>query len=224
MIVVKVELHSAITGKVTTIGAATISNTGAGSKTSGNYVCAFRRGRGQVMRGTVDGFPRLRLNVWDLIFRCLRELVGGRNGEPKKDLPAEGAAYWKARTFEAEAKVRMLKLLTDRDQELLGEATRVLGLELQRVLRGSTERGPRRRGSMPKPDPDAPLLFVATTSGYLCRACAEAAKIDLGDPNVDVWREGSHGWTAPVDPCGTCGKAIEVVVGDPDADPDFEPA
>lgn len=74
MLVVKVELHSAVTGEVTTIGRMTISNDATGSKTRGNYITrVFRRDSDVIMRtGEVKNFPRKSYNLWRLVSRCLR--------------------------------------------------------------------------------------------------------------------------------------------------------
>lgn len=79
MIVVTVELHSAITGKVTTLGQAIIANDGTGSSTRGNYTAKIGR-KGQTLEqtwskpqrtGTVTNYPRLSLTIWHLVRRAL---------------------------------------------------------------------------------------------------------------------------------------------------------
>ena len=74
MIVVRVELHSAVTGKARELGRAIIYNVG-GTETRGNYDAlvlrknatsltqALSRGRGIVRRGRVFGYPRLSYNM-----------------------------------------------------------------------------------------------------------------------------------------------------------------
>ena len=82
MIVVTVELLSAVTGARTHLGTAVIANDGRGTVTSGNYdVRLSKRGRPADIwrRGRVEGFPRKRLGAWDLLYRALRATVGGRN-------------------------------------------------------------------------------------------------------------------------------------------------
>jgi hypothetical protein len=80
MLVVKIELHSAVTGKVTTLATGRIINTGTGSPTRGNYVAVFRDAKGREWKsGTVTDFPRKRLLAWDLLYRCLEKLIGQRN-------------------------------------------------------------------------------------------------------------------------------------------------
>lgn len=62
---------------------------------------------------------------------------------------------------------------------------------------------------------------MSTTDGHfitceddtiLCNRCAEAQGIDLSDPDVEVWEEGSDGWTGPLPPCRVCGKPTHVLV------------
>lgn len=65
-----------------------IHNDGRGTRARGNYgVCISKvahfppglNGGGWWKEGKIEGFPRTRLGVWDLLYRCLRELLGGRN-------------------------------------------------------------------------------------------------------------------------------------------------
>ena len=74
MIVVKVELHSARTGKVSEIGRLLISNDGTGSPTRGNYVIQrLRRGTQAVQKtGRVEDYPRQSYSVWELLKRALK--------------------------------------------------------------------------------------------------------------------------------------------------------
>jgi hypothetical protein len=79
MIVVKVELHSAITGHVTEIARMMIANIG-GSRTRGNYSIEVCRGRDREAlakrivqrRGGVQNYPRLAVHVWHLVARALQ--------------------------------------------------------------------------------------------------------------------------------------------------------
>jgi hypothetical protein len=79
MIVVRVELHSAITGQVTELARMHICNRGDGTTTVGNYKVSTLRGRhraaldkGVVHRaGEVLGHARLKLHVWNLVARAL---------------------------------------------------------------------------------------------------------------------------------------------------------
>lgn len=84
MLVVKIEMHSAITGKVSEIGRMNIGNVG-GTKTRGDYeVQVLRKQIGghwpdswtsdskKVARtGEVKNYPRLSYNVWRLVARAL---------------------------------------------------------------------------------------------------------------------------------------------------------
>jgi hypothetical protein len=87
MIVVKIELHSAITRKITEIGRMYIANDGAGTPTRGDYrVAVCRRNSDEVPAelldyprprmpkaarfGVVRDYPRLSYNVWRLIARA----------------------------------------------------------------------------------------------------------------------------------------------------------
>ena len=77
MIVVKVELHSAITGEVSEIGRTYIHNTGEGTSERGDYsVNVCRKGSrnfyNAARRGEVLDYPRLSYNVWRLVSRALR--------------------------------------------------------------------------------------------------------------------------------------------------------
>lgn len=84
MLVVKIELHSVITGQVKEIGRAFIWNTGYGTHDRGEYsgyVCrkgSFdwpkldqekKQGEREI---TVTDYPRLSYNVWRLIIRALK--------------------------------------------------------------------------------------------------------------------------------------------------------
>jgi hypothetical protein len=84
MLVVKIELHSAVTGRVTTIATGTIINTGTGTPTRGNYRVELQDAAGRRWKGgTVDDFPRKRLLAWDLLYRALENLVGKRNRDSR---------------------------------------------------------------------------------------------------------------------------------------------
>lgn len=85
MIVVRVELHSAVSGNVTELARAHICNVG-GTDTSGDYDVRTLRGRsaetldrGQVQRhGKVRGYPRQALHVWNLVATALATMGYGR--------------------------------------------------------------------------------------------------------------------------------------------------
>jgi hypothetical protein len=76
MIIVKVELHSARTGKITELGRMHVSNDCTSTDFSrGNYnVEVFRRGSTSRVnrRGRVYDFPRHSYSIWRLISRAIR--------------------------------------------------------------------------------------------------------------------------------------------------------
>ena len=85
MIVIKLELHSARTGKVTEIGRAIIANVG-GTTKYGDYTCKVGRQKADgdeytnkevwskpLREGEVVRYPRLSYNVWRLVIRGLRD-------------------------------------------------------------------------------------------------------------------------------------------------------
>lgn len=82
MIIVKVELLSAITGKTTELARMHIVNDGSGSANWGNYSGIIYRGRSKeqldkatIMRiGKLNNWPRLQLHVWNLVAKMLKEL------------------------------------------------------------------------------------------------------------------------------------------------------
>lgn len=86
MIVVRVELHSAITGKVTEIARAHIFHL-TGTRTLADYGARTLRGRdtaaldrGQVQRrGKVENHPRLALHVWHLVAKALAAMGYGND-------------------------------------------------------------------------------------------------------------------------------------------------
>lgn len=94
MIVVRIELHSAITRKVTEIGRMTIANTG-GTNERGDYRVTTLRGRsreqldrGQTTRtGAVTDYPRKAIHVWHLVARAL--VAMGYAGPALKPEPAD---------------------------------------------------------------------------------------------------------------------------------------
>lgn len=80
MIVVKGELHSAITGNVTELGRAIIANTG-GTLDRGDYTtkvarkgCTDNRTLWEkpLREGEVTNYPRLSYSVWRLVIRALK--------------------------------------------------------------------------------------------------------------------------------------------------------
>jgi len=94
MIVIRVELHSAITRKVTEIARMHISNVG-GSRQLGHYHAKTYRGRSseqlsrcQMQRqGTVRNYPRLKLHVWHLVARAL--IATGYAGAAELEQPTD---------------------------------------------------------------------------------------------------------------------------------------
>lgn len=85
MIVVKVELHSAITRKVTLLAKMHITNDGTGTMSKRNYDVATMRGRDEdaLSRNTVqkqarvEDWPSERLHVWNLVQRALSAMGYG---------------------------------------------------------------------------------------------------------------------------------------------------
>lgn len=80
MIIVKVELHSAITGRITELARMRIANDGTeANPRKGNYDAVTFRGRdsraldaGSVQRHAhVHDWPRQQLHVWNLVQACL---------------------------------------------------------------------------------------------------------------------------------------------------------
>ena len=78
MIVVKVELHSAITCEITELGRMVIDNVG-GTRTRGNYRARVAR-KGQELwegmqkpqrEGRIENHPRLSQSVWCLVAKAL---------------------------------------------------------------------------------------------------------------------------------------------------------
>jgi hypothetical protein len=77
MLIVKIELHSAVTGEIKTLATGKIVNTGAGTPTQGNYRIELRDAAGRLWKtGSVENFPRKRLLAWDLLYRALEKLLG----------------------------------------------------------------------------------------------------------------------------------------------------
>lgn len=67
--------------KPETLGVAYIINDGTGTNTTGYYKTAFsqRGGKRWWKKGSVDDFPRLQRNAWDLLYLALKGVVGERN-------------------------------------------------------------------------------------------------------------------------------------------------
>ena len=94
MIVVRVELHSAINHKVTEIARMRIANIG-GTRERGFYRAESFRGRSApqldrqqvTRRGTVRDYPRLSVHVWHLVARAL--IAMGYAGERELAQPSD---------------------------------------------------------------------------------------------------------------------------------------
>ena len=78
MIIIKVELHSAITGKITELARMQVANVG-GTMARGDYHGKTFRGRDKDALnknvtnkfGVVTNYPREQLHVWNLVARML---------------------------------------------------------------------------------------------------------------------------------------------------------
>jgi len=82
MLIVTIELHSAVTGEIKTLATGKIINTGAGTPTRGHYRVELRDAAGRLWKtGNVENFPRKPLLAWDLLFRALKKLIGDRSGQ-----------------------------------------------------------------------------------------------------------------------------------------------
>lgn len=90
MIVVTIELHSAITGAKKKLGTMVICNTGSGSNNPkrGDYAVRVgqknKQGLKDVMadplrKGSVYNYPRLSYNVWRLVSRAIRSAFPEEN-------------------------------------------------------------------------------------------------------------------------------------------------
>ena len=69
----------------------------------------------------------------------------------------------------------------------------------------------------------APRVFIALGDGFICQDCMTTTeKESLGDPHVEVWQEGSNGWTGTC-VCLRCQISIPVYVDGVEAENDEEP-
>lgn len=87
MLVIRVELHSAITGKITEIARMLLWNDGEGNLGKGNYKAKTVQGKQEgnmpvreirdsssMRDGEVNNYPRLSLHVWHLVARMLKSM------------------------------------------------------------------------------------------------------------------------------------------------------
>ena len=75
MIKVTIELHSANTKEISTLGEILISNDGTGTEHQGNYNIVFYKKDSKIWRREkLFSFPRKRLNVFYLLQRALMKL------------------------------------------------------------------------------------------------------------------------------------------------------
>lgn len=78
MLIIRVELHSAVTGKVSELARMQIANVG-GTSANGDYHATTFRGRDKAAldkrqgqrSGEVRNYPRLSIHVWHLVARAL---------------------------------------------------------------------------------------------------------------------------------------------------------
>lgn len=85
MLIVRVELHSAITGQVSEIARMRIFNDGTGDRDHGNYKGRTFRGRDaaaldtqvKVRDGEVKQYARLNHHVWNLVAKMLKVMKYG---------------------------------------------------------------------------------------------------------------------------------------------------
>ena len=90
MIVVRVELHSAVTGQVQELARAIIGNDGTGTQEIGHYVATTLRGRSREQldqhkpqRSTqIRDWPKQRLHVWNLVAEALTRMGYSRHSGP----------------------------------------------------------------------------------------------------------------------------------------------
>jgi hypothetical protein len=90
MIVVRVELHSAVTGEVTELARAIISNDGTGTQQRAHYKATTLHGRSREQLDrltpqrttTLRDWPRKTLHVWCLISEALIRMGYSRHSGP----------------------------------------------------------------------------------------------------------------------------------------------
>jgi len=85
MIVVTIDLWPlGIEANKKHLGTAYIANNLEGTVETGNYtvkLTKWNNAKTAWKKGSVRGFPRLKLGAWDLLFRALLDTVGSRNQE-----------------------------------------------------------------------------------------------------------------------------------------------
>lgn len=76
MIIVKVELHSAVTREVKQLAEMRITNDGTGTKSRGNYWgnVFFKSKAAKPKEGFVRDYPRLTKHVWNLVAQMLTDM------------------------------------------------------------------------------------------------------------------------------------------------------
>jgi hypothetical protein len=78
MIVITVELWPrGDSAKKKRIAKMVIINDGSGTETKGNYSCQIHTQRTS-KHGRIENFPRKRQNVWILIGKCLKNILGDK--------------------------------------------------------------------------------------------------------------------------------------------------
>jgi hypothetical protein len=95
MIVVRVELHSAITKRVTELARMHICNIG-GTADRGDYSVETFRGRDKealdrrvvTRKGNIRDYPRLAIHVWHLVYEALKALKYNRRPKNAADSDA----------------------------------------------------------------------------------------------------------------------------------------
>lgn len=86
MIIVRVELHSAVTGRITELARMRIHNDGTGTATFRNYVGVVFRGRDKQILdketvqkiSTLKNHPSERVHIWNLVAKILTNLGYGQ--------------------------------------------------------------------------------------------------------------------------------------------------
>ena len=99
MLIVRIELHSAVTGRITTIATGEIVNTGTGSPTQGNYRIELRdAARRRLEEGAHRGLPSETTARLGLALPRLEKLVGNRNSALCKSAVLFQCTIWEDNT------------------------------------------------------------------------------------------------------------------------------